>query len=497
MCQEGGRGAALVPLSPVKYSSNPVVAILTGRVGLLIHSELHHLVASLAVMDTYDRAEAVWACVRQDPALLHLAERVAKLNATWQLKTHAPAVRQLNLVSASRQPHIAAEHVGESDSSNRGPRSRRPGVIEAHIADGGHLKCGGGLIHHSTSKADVPAPGCCSSLNGGLSQNQLSISETDTARPRTAATAATAGGCGPIYVPEAQSARDMRRSRLFSVGRSMGRTQRCNLSLQLAQDRAACAPRDPRSPVQSVDQLYSQAIGVNELLQQRVRAWAKASRGLVPPEVRVSMTDPCSRISSASGGPGPQGSPCWDSPTLPEVRVTITDPSNSGASASETVCSGSWEGARLGDGVGATCCSGGWEGVQTACAARERLLRRHRFDVSCMTDLCRSRIAFATVEDLVAGLDAIDADPAVVLEALHNGMTDAVDALPSAGLRAVRLTLRLVSPLTCRLFLAGHVCEVTLALRDFVDLQVRRVVSLLFSGTGVCAVKWPLAQSRL
>ena len=84
-------------------------------------------------------------------------------------------------------------------------------------------------------------------------------------------------------------------------------------------------------------------------------------------------------------------------------------------------------------------------------------------DPSRVLDVCRGRIFFEAVEDLVRCVRLINAQsPAVAVLRLHCGLSPKYNAERSAGFRAVILSVTFDTDATRQLGLEGHVCEVQL-----------------------------------
>ena len=87
-------------------------------------------------------------------------------------------------------------------------------------------------------------------------------------------------------------------------------------------------------------------------------------------------------------------------------------------------------------------------------------------------DICRQSIIFETLETLTSCLRTISEDPTAKILRIKNRLDLSFDSAQSAGYRDVALNLRLESELTCKLGIAGHVCEVQLLLKQFAELKV-------------------------
>ena len=84
-------------------------------------------------------------------------------------------------------------------------------------------------------------------------------------------------------------------------------------------------------------------------------------------------------------------------------------------------------------------------------------------DASLLTDACRARILFESLEDMLRAMRVVLADPDAVVEAGVNGMRTPRGA-GRRHHRCVTLKLRLVMPAAAALGVDGHVCELQLML---------------------------------
>ena len=100
--------------------------------------------------------------------------------------------------------------------------------------------------------------------------------------------------------------------------------------------------------------------------------------------------------------------------------------------------------------------------VKSPSRAIAKVLSCYGGDVSCLLDVCRCRIIFDRVADMAKCVEVVAGLEEVRIVRVKNGMSEAHDAAPSGGFRAVVLNLRFDSEFTRRLGLENHVCEVQL-----------------------------------
>ena len=181
------------------------------------------------------------------------------------------------------------------------------------------------------------------------------------------------------------------------------------------------------SPVRSLDQIYAQAAGLDDVLKGKVQQWALKSRG----QFRVKH--------GGDEAEGRGGFVLWEQ--------AATDPQ---------LCS------RI-----------QWGGLKSVKRSIEKLVRSYRHDVSRLVDVCRKSIVFEDVAGVCACLRAMREDKDVVFERVKNRLDSAYDARVTEGYRDVAVNLRVVNKLTLAHGLETHVCEVLLILRPFAELLVR------------------------
>jgi hypothetical protein len=101
----------------------------------------------------------------------------------------------------------------------------------------------------------------------------------------------------------------------------------------------------------------------------------------------------------------------------------------------------------------------------------EKVVRSYKGDVSRICDIVRQCIAFDAVHDISRAIQAIDADPEIQVVRIKNRMSPVYDARRSCGYRDVLLNVCIDSPITRKLGLFKHVCELQLILRSFVHYK--------------------------
>ena len=150
---------------------------------------------------------------------------------------------------------------------------------------------------------------------------------------------------------------------------------------------------DDRSTVASLDQLYSQALGLAPLLNAACAHWAAGSRGTVCPQL--------------------EGHSHHDEPAQAGRRPDwgFTE----------------WESFRR---------------MKAPARAVEKAVTCYRGDVSRVTDICRGRILFDSAADLAACLQLMREHPAARIVWLRNGCSQLCDAAASGGFRVSELRQR-------------------------------------------------------
>lgn len=181
-------------------------------------------------------------------------------------------------------------------------------------------------------------------------------------------------------------------------------------------------------PVESLDQLYAQAVGVQPLLKYKVQAWAHATNGLF-----FVRPDP-----NAPRGAAKNEFRSW--------RDLCSDPQ------ADNVIK--------------------WGTLKSAERAIEKLVRSYEGKCGRLLDVCRQSIAFTSLQDLANCLEVIADDEQVAIISVKNRMSHNYDAKThSLGYRDVNINLRFTSPLAQRLCVHLHICEVQLLLTPFAKLK--------------------------
>eukprot|EP00960_Hanusia_phi_P077729 768734-Hanusia_phi.AAC.1 len=107
-----------------------------------------------------------------------------------------------------------------------------------------------------------------------------------------------------------------------------------------------------------------------------------------------------------------------------------------------------------------------WASLKSVDRAIEKLARSYDFNVCRLVDIVRQCIVFEDLEDLTRCLHALTADERVEVLRVKNRFDESYDPRQSGGYRDVCLNVRVVTERTKRLGVAGHVCELVLAMRD-------------------------------
>jgi hypothetical protein len=199
--------------------------------------------------------------------------------------------------------------------------------------------------------------------------------------------------------------------------------------------RLALAPdlADPRSPVDSLDQLFASAKCVCPAFLDKVVGWAAACNGSFARPVRPDAAVRAGAERSASG------SADWLVPAA----------SLAGAPAERAALAK----------------------IKSVERAVEKAVRTYCNDVSRLVDVCRQAVVFDDLASLAACLERVAADREARVCRVKNRMDPAYDPALSMGYRDVALNLRLSTPETRRLGCELHVCELQLLLRPFALLK--------------------------
>jgi hypothetical protein len=112
-----------------------------------------------------------------------------------------------------------------------------------------------------------------------------------------------------------------------------------------------------------------------------------------------------------------------------------------------------------------------WTPMKRHARCIEKMMRSYDNDPSRLLDISRGSIAFETLADLSACLEAIWKDEDVVVSRITNRMSASFNASETGGYRDVSLKLRIVSPQAQALGAELHVCEVQLLMKGFASLR--------------------------
>jgi len=201
-------------------------------------------------------------------------------------------------------------------------------------------------------------------------------------------------------------------------------------------------------PVDSLDQLYCQAIALSPILIAKVQGWANASGGcfcsaneeLEEVEQKEGAKEMQGCVSNAVGCDNVQ---CEAVGALPEGFVKWAD-----IQEDELL-----EGGRV-----------RWANVKSVERSIEKSTRSYGKDVSHLVDICRQSIYFSSVAGVAACLASISNDPDVRLARIKNRFDPDLDSAESAGYRNLAINLRLDTAETRALGVEIHVCEVQILL---------------------------------
>jgi hypothetical protein len=220
---------------------------------------------------------------------------------------------------------------------------------------------------------------------------------------------------------------------------------------------------DEDRPVASLDQLYSQALGVAPLLHAHCAAWAERSRGAldetawsaVQPKInRHSFTSVASmwvverRKSRHSPGPAqdaaastPHGAPDLSEYLGAATRGSVCNGSESGEGLSDRVARVQGTAAAV-PGTGTPASVPGtpeWWARQRCIKQPERAIEKaaacYGGDASRLVDICRARIVFKGVVDLCTCFKAVCDAPDVRVVRVKNSLAAAHDTRLAAGYR--------------------------------------------------------------
>jgi len=184
---------------------------------------------------------------------------------------------------------------------------------------------------------------------------------------------------------------------------------------------------DPTRPVRSLDQLYAQASAAVYFLHTHCAEWAALCQGI---------------LDSSALCPGPPGV------GAPPPPAPLDD-------VSETVAR--WAEARL---------------IKRPARAVEKLLACYGGDASRLLDVCRARILFTGIADVLRCAKAVQAAaPLVRIVGTKNSLRTGHDSRLTGGYRCVVLYIHFDNQDARYLGVEGLICELQLALKSFVDIQ--------------------------
>jgi hypothetical protein len=92
-------------------------------------------------------------------------------------------------------------------------------------------------------------------------------------------------------------------------------------------------------------------------------------------------------------------------------------------------------------------------------------------DVSRLLDVCRERIVFGSIKDLTDCIEELSNDPEVSVVRIKSSMTKAgLNPTVPSGLRFISVNMRIQNVQTRKLAISAHVCEVLLMLKSCAEL---------------------------
>lgn len=180
---------------------------------------------------------------------------------------------------------------------------------------------------------------------------------------------------------------------------------------------------DRLHPVDSLDQLYAQAKGLEDLLRRKVQRWADFSRGCFP------LTPPTDGA---------------------ELQFVRWDHAKTNATLRSLIR---------------------YTPVKKPGRAIEKALRSYGGDVSRLMDICRESICFDSLRHLSLCLQIISHDKDVIIERVKNRLDPDHDPEATGGYRCVAINIRLSTKETRGLGIDTHFCEVQLILTDFAKMK--------------------------
>lgn len=195
------------------------------------------------------------------------------------------------------------------------------------------------------------------------------------------------------------------------------------------------------SQVVSLDQLYMQAALLEPLFLVKVKQIACASAGMRLQNTRIDAN------TREQSGPA--------TPLAPEASTRV---SSEGARYTYWRDEHNLD-ARQTDQLG----------LKSVDRAIEKLRRSYNCDVTVLLDLVRQCIVFESVSDMLLAIQSIQTEPEIVVKRVKNRLSLSYDASLSLGYRDVLFNICIDSSASRRLGLSGHVCELQLILRSFMD----------------------------
>ncbi|EKX49398.1 hypothetical protein GUITHDRAFT_104927 [Guillardia theta CCMP2712] len=176
---------------------------------------------------------------------------------------------------------------------------------------------------------------------------------------------------------------------------------------------------EPR--VTSLDQLYMQAVFIHPIFLKKVQDLAATSRGLFP--------------SNSQEGSDPVEYVAWEDAMGDEnLKQRVR-----------------------------------WAHVKTLERSIQKLVRSYNSEVPRLLDVVRQCIVFERLQDLCDCLDRILEDPELVVMRIKNRLDPSYNSRTTGGYRDVVMNVRVVTERTRELGVAGHICELQMITREFMD----------------------------
>jgi len=107
--------------------------------------------------------------------------------------------------------------------------------------------------------------------------------------------------------------------------------------------------------------------------------------------------------------------------------------------------------------------------VKSPSRAVQKVWRTYKGNPQFLLDLVRTSVTCDTPSDVLATLQRIQADPAVIIVRAKNRLDPAYDSSQSGGFRNICLNLVVVDDTTCKACTESFVCELQLTLRAIHD----------------------------